>query len=81
MSLVVDSVRLWSGFQARRVVIDGEKWLNALRYCVSKGCRKAEFSCTCDAVQTPSASMWLAARDRPVAFIYNAVQTPSASMW
>ena len=25
MSLVVDSVRLWSGFQARRVVVDGEK--------------------------------------------------------
>ena len=25
MSLAVDSVRLWSGFQARRVVVDGEK--------------------------------------------------------
>ena len=25
MSLSVDSVRLWSGFQARRVVVDGEK--------------------------------------------------------
>ena len=25
MSLAVDSVRLWFGFQARRVVVDGEK--------------------------------------------------------
>ena len=25
MSLAVDSVRLWSVFQARRVVVDGEK--------------------------------------------------------
>ena len=25
MSLAVDSVRLWSGFQARREVVDGEK--------------------------------------------------------
>ena len=25
MSLAVDSVPLWSGFQARRVVVDGEK--------------------------------------------------------
>ena len=25
MSLAVDSVRLWSGFQARRVIVNGEK--------------------------------------------------------
>ena len=81
MSLAVDSVRLWSGFHARRVVVDGEKWLNAFPCCASEGCRTAKFSFTYDAVQTPSASMWLAARDQPVAFMYNAVQTPSASMW
>ena len=34
-----------------------------------------------DAVQTPSASMWLVVRHRPAALRYNAVQTPSASMW
>ena len=32
----------------------------------------------CDAVQTPSASMWLAARDRQTVLINNAVQTSSA---
>ena len=63
MSLAVDSVRLWSDFQAGRVVVDGEKWLNALRCCASEGCRTAKFSFTCDVVQTPSASMWLAACD------------------
>ena len=81
MSLAVDSVRRWSGFQARRVVADREKWLNDLPCCASEGCRIAKFSLTYDAVQTPSASMWLAARDRPVAFMYSAVQTPSASRW
>ena len=25
MSLAVDSVRLWSGFQAKRVVVDGDR--------------------------------------------------------
>ena len=73
MSLAVDSVRLWSGFQARRAVVDGEMWLNALSCCASEGCRRTKFSFTYDVVQTPSASMWSAARDRPVAFMYNAV--------
>ena len=48
--------------------------------CASEGCRMAKFSLTHDAVQTPSTSMWFAARDRPVAFMYSAVQTPSASI-
>ena len=38
MSLAVDSVRLWSGFQATRVVVDGEKGLDALPCCASEGC-------------------------------------------
>ena len=33
-----------------------------------------------DAVQTPSASIWLSGFKKPVAFMYDAVQTPSASM-
>ena len=43
--------------------------------------RAAKFSFTYNVVQTPPASMWLAALDQPVAFMYNAVQTPLASMW
>ena len=66
MSLAADSVLLWSGFLARRVVVDGEKSLNTLRCCASEGCPTAKFSFTYDAVQNPSASTWLAARDRPV---------------
>ena len=81
LSLAVDSVRLWFGFQAIRVVVDGDRWLSALSCCASEGCRTAKLSFTYDAVQASSVSMLLAARDRPIAFMYNAVQTPSASMW
>ena len=76
MSLAVDSVRLWSGSQVGRVVVDGD-W-TPIPCCASEGCRTAKFSFTYDAVQTPSASMWLAARDGQVAFMHNAVKTPSA---
>ena len=45
--VVVDSVRLWPGFLARRVVGDGEKWLNVLRCCASESCSMAKLhSCT-----------------------------------
>ena len=50
--VVVDSVRLWPGFLARRVVGDGEKWLNVLRCCASESCSTAKlrlctFGCKC----------------------------------
>ena len=67
-ALAVDSVQLWSGFQAWRVVVDGEEWLNALLWCASEGCRTAKFSFTYDAVQNSFSSMWLAARDSPAAW-------------
>ena len=38
ISLVVDSVQLWPGIQARTVVGDGEKRLNVLHYCASESC-------------------------------------------
>ena len=70
-SLAVDSVRLWSGSQVGRVVVDGD-W-RPIPCCASEGCRTAKFRFTYDAVQTPSANMWLADRNGQVAFMHNAV--------
>ena len=65
LSLPVDSARFWSGFQARRVVVDGEM----TEYPLLLGERKLRMqhgqvalqNCMHDAVQTPSASISLAA--------------------